>query len=644
MAIQGGEQMQRSPQSPFPSTQIPSRRSPDPVRRSPGWILFVLMLAVLGVPAAVGQQPDDEQTRLAKLRPQIDRLIEQLGDEDFGRRQAAQDELKRFGVVAFDALREAQQHDDVEIARRARYLVRSIQVRWRRASDPPMILNALQEYGGLSESVRTRLLDRLAALPDAIGVPALARIARFETSDQLARRAALLIASRERPDNEEVRVRLADAIEAELGVSDRIATDWLRAYATSLRNSPRAVDAWEEIVAQAFDRRDRLPSQSNDDQVEDLLKIYIDVLIQADERQEAERHAERLLPFVRGRRDTMLNAIDWLLSRELYATIEELVKRYPQQAERFLSIRYRLAESQRRQGKLEEAEASAKAALTAKPEAYDVHVRAAVELQERSLLDWAIRELEAVIGRSELENLHHLHARLLLSEIHHDYEREQEAADIIKPIATRIEQEDKEMIDRLRQPPISRAAPGIVARMHLFYALHFRELGDHAREIDHLRRGSKADPEDADLLIAMHNAPQADEKFKTEASELIDDFLETANDQIRQLSGLEAQQANESTRSDYRNVIAMVNNQFAWLACNTDRRLQQALQCSHRSLELRPNTAAYLDTLAHCYAAVGDYANAVRYQKEAVRLEPYSHQIVKKLDVFRAQLAKVNQE
>ena len=56
---------------------------------------------------------------------------------------------------------------------------------------------------------------------------------------------------------------------------------------------------------------------------------------------------------------------------------------------------------------------------------------------------------------------------------------------------------------------------------------------------------------------------------------------------------------------------------------------------SHKSLELRPNYAGYLDTLGRCYYAKGDLAKAVKYQSQAVKLNAYSCQIRRQLDLFR---------
>jgi tetratricopeptide (TPR) repeat protein len=75
-------------------------------------------------------------------------------------------------------------------------------------------------------------------------------------------------------------------------------------------------------------------------------------------------------------------------------------------------------------------------------------------------------------------------------------------------------------------------------------------------------------------------------------------------------------------------------NQLAWLIGNTEGDYQEALRCSQKSLELRPNTAAYLDTLGRCYYAVGDLDNAIKTQTQAIKLEPHSGLMQRQLKFF----------
>ena len=69
---------------------------------------------------------------------------------------------------------------------------------------------------------------------------------------------------------------------------------------------------------------------------------------------------------------------------------------------------------------------------------------------------------------------------------------------------------------------------------------------------------------------------------------------------------------------------------------NTEGDLAQATRYSKRSLTLAFDSASYLDTLAHCYAAAGEPLEAVRCQLVARRHEPGSLTIEKNLQKFLA--------
>ena len=71
--------------------------------------------------AAAGQTPPAAGQPLASAE-QINRLIRQLGDDDYFVRQQAQDELAKLGVDAFDALSAATEDEDPEIAALAEVL------------------------------------------------------------------------------------------------------------------------------------------------------------------------------------------------------------------------------------------------------------------------------------------------------------------------------------------------------------------------------------------------------------------------------------------------------------------------------------------------------------------------------------------
>ena len=91
--------------------------------------------------------------------------------------------------------------------------------------------------------------------------------------------------------------------------------------------------------------------------------------------------------------------------------------------------------------------------------------------------------------------------------------------------------------------------------------------------------------------------------------------------------------------TDARNKLAQRLNDYAWLVGNTEGNVEQALRFSQESLRLRPGTPGYLDTLGRCYYRLGDCENAVKFQRQAVRRDPHSGQLIRQLELFESALA-----
>jgi tetratricopeptide (TPR) repeat protein len=67
---------------------------------------------------------------------------------------------------------------------------------------------------------------------------------------------------------------------------------------------------------------------------------------------------------------------------------------------------------------------------------------------------------------------------------------------------------------------------------------------------------------------------------------------------------------------------ALLHNNLAWVSARCHRRLDNALQHALRAVELDPDNAAYLDTLAEAHFHLGDRDAAVRHSRRAVELQP----------------------
>jgi tetratricopeptide (TPR) repeat protein len=128
--------------------------------------------------------------------------------------------------------------------------------------------------------------------------------------------------------------------------------------------------------------------------------------------------------------------------------------------------------------------------------------------------------------------------------------------------------------------------------------------------------------DDPDILIAMHRSPGASKEFREETNLKIQEMSQRHLELIRRYPDEPS-----------------FHNQWAWLVSNTEGDYAKAVEHSLRSLELSPDEASYLDTLARCYFAAGDLENAVKSQRRAVELAPHYQVMQRQLAQFERELA-----
>jgi hypothetical protein len=92
------------------------------------WVVGALLGMILAIQAGTSRGDPGKETGTEK----VVRLIKQLGDDEFDKREAASKELKAVGVPALEALQKAEESsDDIEIRQRAKQLIRAITAEWQ---------------------------------------------------------------------------------------------------------------------------------------------------------------------------------------------------------------------------------------------------------------------------------------------------------------------------------------------------------------------------------------------------------------------------------------------------------------------------------------------------------------------------------
>jgi tetratricopeptide (TPR) repeat protein len=225
-------------------------------------------------------------------------------------------------------------------------------------------------------------------------------------------------------------------------------------------------------------------------------------------------------------------------------------------------------------------------------------------------------------------------ARVYLGNLLYDYERHSDAADVLEPLVKAVENEGRigQLYTELLRYYAGRlglpTADGLAARFHYYRACQHRDAGDPSRQREALELAIRADPTDADVLIAMYRLPESNEGWRAAVRKRIGELCRRFQQEIDE---------NPNDPTPY--------NQWAWLVSNTEGDFQKAIRYSHRSLELIPPAAgesagaSFLDTLGRCYYAAGDYENAVKYQREAIQRIDYMQVMHRQLALFEQALA-----
>jgi tetratricopeptide (TPR) repeat protein len=621
-----------------------------------GWGRLLLATALLAAGhVATAAEPGKESpagrsSADAISAAQINQWIDQLGDKDYFVRQHAQAALARLGFDAFDALNAATANDDLEIASRAKYLLRLMRGEWTSKNDPPDVKKCLRDYEMQSLEGRVARMHVLAALSDGRGIAALCRLVRFEQSPLLSRLAAVeLLRSQmtEGPPTPAV-VRTLRSI---LDGSKRPSAVWLLTWTRMADDPAVALTEWDRLVNAEQTALRHASSQSKPEIVAVLLRFQIAQLERIGKIDETMAAVGRLVELEHGDLDSLVEFGEWLVGQKAWKAVDRLAEHFATRLSSEPSLLYHLAQAYAEQGEKDRAEETANRALGLysgnQLDELRRHLNAAERLRKRGCFPWARREFEHVIANGGSENPEILNVMVTLAEMLHDQGEDLDAAKtlekLVKALGT-LKKPGNATPARPRAPPVPERPrkgqtekqkqereleldlPGVVpkeflSRMNFFFACHWEKKHDAAQHREYLDRALKSCNDDVDVLIACYRLSAQPPAYHAKIVDLIKKAAAHLQEQI------EADPEEDSTY-----------NQLAWLIGNTEGDLDQALKFSKRSLELRPATGGYYDTLARVYFARGELESAVKNQSRALELDPYSGLIRGQRDLFRTAL------
>lgn len=563
----------------------------------------------------------------------IQKLIRELGSPRYSARRAAASELRQIGAEAFDLLHAATEDADPEVAASANYLLRQIAVRWVQPEDSQAVRSALRQYGQEPEATRLQRVEQLAHIPQAGGVGALCRIARFDRSPIVSRKAALAIIQPRDPSDPRPTIDAA-VVEQQLGTSSRSSSQWLRQFVAQQRDPAAAISGWKQIVGQEVGRAGKNGDTTNEIMI-GLHWNLADLYRQVGDEAAVIASLDQMMSLTgEGADEEIVFLLKWMTQNKSWSVLDAFLEKYRLRLQGKRPL-YFAAIARGEQGKHDLAEQLATNAAELPTHGDLEGLAAARELEERSKCDWAVREYRKSIDKQSGDTpaTEPILARYSLSNMLHDYARDKEAADVLEPLVNAVQSKStaadvytrvREIYQRYLDLPEPNRLP---AKYRFYRGCQYEAEKDYLRARSEYDQAIDSDPKDADVLIAMYNLPETEPAWR-----------EGVRKRIRQLAQVFQQQIDDDPTdpSPY--------NQWAWLISNTEGDFQKAVRYSQKSLELNARgdsgAASFLDTLGRCYYAVGDYENAVKCEQQALAKIGYMQVMHRQLALFEKALAE----
>ncbi len=569
-------------------------------------------LVALSVPPHAGEIPQ---------RDQVTALIARLGSEQFSLRERAQQELENLGPAIYEDILPALRDRDPEIATRAARLIAKL--RYKAADELPegKHREELRAYFSESDDERRNLVSQPATLSETSRVPLWCLVVRYETNEELAKLAALNILAAITPKEVEKKPHL-DEIQRYLSRGRRPAAMWLLSYA-KLSGDPSAylerMHAFESQELELYSTTARLEQRTVATR---LLKHALAYASEQQQRPQSIALFKQLLEIDQPDAQSLPQLLDWVVQQQAWELMPEVEARFPKIAEsNDPRVVYFLAEAALKQGNTAQLEMYLQRASEIQPQNSSLHYQTAMMLYKRGLLDWVERECALILkNTASNQGIMAFNAHYLLAEIQNDQERYREAADSLTAALELFTKSDtvREHFEDSSRFRFQFNEEQLKTKRAFNRGLEAARNGDHDVAYKAFMDALAFDNHDADVLIAIYRLPKLTAEQREANRKQIRESLAMFQDQIH---------SDPEDSQGY--------NQYAWLVANTEGDFDLALEYSLKSVELRPSSGGLQDTLAHCYYAKQDYANAVKTQEQAVRMEPNSHTIKRALSKFR---------
>jgi len=596
--------------------------------------LFLLLLCFIFLPAtalAISSSTGDDSVSQQKISD----LIAQLGDTNYAIREAATQQLRVIADHAIDQLLDAaNQTNDLETSLRAQWILETVSL--IAPDDPPEVAELLKNFSSRSLSQQISAISRLIRLEENAGVKPLARLIRTNRSASTSYLAALILLQEWRPIDP-YWPHLVEHVPDELGLSQRPAAllinrlitfsqmaddpeSKLDAKKDAFENFETAVEQFLELMpfeAQTFGEN-KTSREVRDLAREIVVRCHARAAIQAGFPDRGVAVAKELFDLIG--RDTEMNQLAnadvlfWAAHSGLANLVDDLPERLQATIENQAISLYAAASCKQSNGNKVLADEMARRAFALVGDKTNEQMLAAVRLDHWGLLDWADREYRRVVSAPTLSAQQIIPFSIQWAEMLNDFDRCEAASTVLNDVLTG----SHGTIENVRvMDSLGYSKEALAARQKFFLSRADKEKSDRKSERKALDKALDEYPEEIDTLIAYYHFPGISTADKKRIVRLIKGALKKLQQRI-------------DREPDAPNPY----NEYAWLVANTEGDLLRATRYSKRSLELDFDSASFLDTLAHCYAAASKPNEAIRCQVIALRKDPGSNTIQKNLEKF----------
>jgi len=517
----------------------------------------------------------DYDTDDAEVDARIAKLILSLGSDQYATRRQAQMELELIGVPALDQLQQAILNPDPQIVTAAKYMIRSSYIRWTGRDDPLNVRKLMEQYGSGDFVHRSERIDKLAALPNQQGIPALLRISRYESSVDLSKRAAMAVMSMagsppeldstdRLADDPRLSDELLDAIDDSISNSKGTGSVWLKTYVASARDKT-AIDPiwWQSAIDDEFMLLSNKSGDSSREIISELTRWVTEQIAKQGQRDKALEISRNLLRITYSNREKPKVAEDlytWALSRKMPEIVVDHSTNYLKELEDRIEklnlnqqgnqppaqafgidrmpfpfatkVRYLRAEAYRQLGDLKTADHESLVAFERVGSMDETGIFERTHygqfLYERMQYDWAERELQQAWSLGKEQQQLEVYICHKLSMLLADGEDFAGAEKCLRPLIERFETDT----DFVRQTDNDLTTESIflsndqpirytqkLRSLWLFYRAKSKLKTDATDSVwEDLRQSLVCDPENVDIIITMMDVAGAGKEQKSPSS------------------------------------------------------------------------------------------------------------------------------